>query len=78
MISMLLFPLHIAGLQILRPVLTPLFEVQQIPLFHFSITYPDKFIFQIHKSSAILIHCLDEIFMCPSLLCNGGKKLLQG
>jgi len=30
-------------------------------LFDFSITYPGKIIFHIHKSSAVLIHCLDEI-----------------
>jgi hypothetical protein len=28
----------------------------------FNITYPGKGIFQIPKSSAILVHCLDEIF----------------
>jgi hypothetical protein len=55
MISVLLFPLHLTGLKILRSVLTPLFEVQQISLFDFIIAYPGKLIFQIHKSSAILI-----------------------
>ena len=62
MISMLLLLLQLAGPQILPPVLTLLSEVQQIPLCDFSITYPGKHIIQIHKYSAILIHCLDEIF----------------
>jgi len=46
---MLFFPLQLAGLQILRSVLTLLFEVQQIPLFYISITFPGKMIFHIHN-----------------------------
>jgi len=55
MIFMLLFPHHVAGLQVLRPALTPLFEVQQIPLppFDFSITYPDKKLFLKYKNPAL-------------------------
>jgi len=45
MISMLLFPLHLAGLQILPPGLTLLFGFQQISIFYFSITYPQKLLF---------------------------------
>ena len=72
MISMLIFPFHLAGLRIVRPVLTFLSKVQKYPLFDFSITYPGTLIFQIHKSSAILIHCLDEILGSPSPMCNEG------
>ena len=61
MIFMLLFPLHLAGLHFLRPVLNSLFEVQQTD-FDFGITYSGKRIFQIYKSSTILINCLLEIF----------------
>ena len=62
MISMLIFPLHLAGLQILRLVLTLLYESNKYTFYDFSITYPRKLIFQIHKTSVILIHCLDQIF----------------
>ena len=60
MISMLRFPLHLTGLQILRSVLTLLFEVQQIPLFDFIIAYLGKIIFRIHKSSAFVIEIFCE------------------
>ena len=62
MISMLLSPLHLAGLQILRPVPTLLLKSNKYPFFDLSITYPEKLIFQILKSSIILINSLDEIF----------------
>jgi len=62
MISVMLFLFHLAGLQILLPVLTPLFEAQQIPFFDFGLTYPVITIFQTHKSNTVLIHCFDEIF----------------
>jgi hypothetical protein len=39
MVSMLIFPLHLAGLQMLKPVLTFLFDDQKIPLFDFSTIY---------------------------------------
>jgi len=60
MIFMLLCPIHSARFQFLRLGLTLLFEVQQIE-FDFSITYPGIRICQKHKSSTLLIHCLDEI-----------------
>ena len=46
---MLFFPLQLAGIQILRPVLTLLFEVQQIPLFYISLTFLGKMIVHVHK-----------------------------
>jgi hypothetical protein len=72
MIFMLLCSFHLAGLQFLRPVLTLLFEIQQIE-FDFSITYPGMRICQIHKSSTLLIHYLDDIFISLILMLNGGK-----
>jgi hypothetical protein len=66
-------PLHLAGIQILRPVLTPYLRFNKYPFFDFSITYAGKFIFQILKCSAISIHCFDEIFMNPSFMCIGDK-----
>jgi hypothetical protein len=39
------------------------------PIFDFSITYPGKLIFHMHKSSAILIHCLDRIFVWVQVWC---------
>jgi hypothetical protein len=75
---MLIFPLRVADLQILHNVLTPLFGPNKYPFFDFSITHPGKLISQIRKSSTILIHCLDEIVMSPSVMCNGDKKLLMG
>jgi len=67
MIFMLLCPNNPVGLQLLRPVLTLLFEVQQIE-FDFSISYPGIRICQTHKSSILLTHCLDEIFISLSLM----------
>jgi hypothetical protein len=70
MIAVLLFPLHLTGLQIFRSVLTLIFEVQQIPLFDFIIAYPGKLSFQIHKSSA---YCDRKFLVSPSVMCIGGK-----
>ena len=68
---MLLYPIHLAGLQILRPVLTLLFQVQQMPCFILASLV--RLTFQVHSSSAILIYYLDEIFMSKLLTCNGGQ-----
>jgi len=62
MISVPLFSLHLACLQILRPVFTLLFVIQQKSLFRFYHHYPGNFTFQIQKSSVILIYHIDGIF----------------
>jgi len=67
MISMFILVFHLTGLQILRPVLTLLFSPNKYIFFDFSIRSPGKLISQTHKCNAILIHCLDEVFMSPSL-----------
>jgi len=59
---MLLFTVHLAGLQILPPVLTRYLRSNERLFFDFSIYYPEKLIFQIYKYSAILIRCRDDIF----------------
>jgi hypothetical protein len=56
-----MFPIHLSGLQIL--LLYLLFNGGPANLFFdFSVNYPGKITFQIHKSKAILIHSHDEIF----------------
>ena len=65
MTSILLFPLHVANLHIFVLYELPYLRLNNYTFFDFSATYPEKFNFKIHKSSAILIHCHDEIIMSP-------------
>ena len=63
----------------LLSVLTLFFEVQQIHFLCFNTTYPGKCIFQNHTSSAILIHCLEEMFLWVQVWCATAiNKRFQG
>jgi len=74
MISMLLFPLHLAGLQIFCPILILLFEVQQVPLLFIlaSLTLGSLFLKYINPALSWSI-TLTEIFMSPTLMFSGSK-----
>jgi len=65
---MLLFPLHLAGLQTILPVLTLLFKIEQIPIFYYSITCPGKLNFLLLYSITVTKVCMGQ-----SLMCSGGK-----
>ena len=59
---MLLFPLHLARLQMSRRVLTFLFEFQKMVFLLFQHHFPGKLVFQMRKSRTILLPCLYNIF----------------
>jgi hypothetical protein len=72
MISMLRFPLHLAILQIVRPVLTLILSATNTFFFYCSVTSPGKRIFQLLKSITVT-----KVRMAQSLMCSGGKQSFQ-
>jgi len=77
MIFMLLCPIRLAVLQFWRPVLTLVFEVQQIE-FDFSTTYRGTHIFKYINPAPFWSITLTKIFNSLSFMWNGGEETFSG